>query len=82
MHRDTHNVNLDAELLAGLPGVAALTPSCELEAVAVDREDAHIHHALPVSWVIEDDQELLEEVFEHLDVIVVDAELVHRASLR
>jgi hypothetical protein len=50
--------------------------------VAVDREDAHIHHALPVSWVIEDDQELLEEVFEHLDVIVVDAELVHRASLR
>jgi hypothetical protein len=76
MHRDTLNANLNTELLAGLPGIAPLTPSYELESVAVIGEDAHIHHALPVPWVVEDDQELLGEVLEHLDVIVVDAKLV------
>jgi hypothetical protein len=76
MHRDALNVNLDTELLACFPGVAALTQSCELESVAVVGENAHIYHALLVPWVIKDDQELLGEVLEHLDVVVVDAELV------
>jgi hypothetical protein len=46
MHRDALNVNLDAEFLACLPGVAALTPSYGLESMAVVRENAHIYHAL------------------------------------
>jgi hypothetical protein len=76
VHWDALDADLDAELPAGVVGIAALAPDRELEAAAVVREDAHVHHTLPVSWVVEDDQELLGEVLEHLDVVVVDVKLV------
>jgi hypothetical protein len=76
VHRDALDADLDAILPVDVVGVAAFTPNRELKAAAVVGEDAHLHHALPVSRVVEDDQELLGEVLEDLDVVVVDVELV------
>jgi hypothetical protein len=76
VHWDALDADLDAELPTGVVGIAALAPDRELEAATVVREDAHVHHTLPISWVVEDDQELLGEVLEHLDVVMVDVELV------
>jgi hypothetical protein len=72
-------VDLDAELLVDVVGVAAFAPSHELEPTNVVGEDTHLHHALPVPWVVEDDQVLLGEVLEDLEVIVVDVELVEES---
>lgn len=76
VNRDALDVNLDAELPADIVGVATLALDRELVPTAVVGEDAHVHHVLPVSWFVEDDQELLGEVLKDLDVVVVDVELV------
>jgi hypothetical protein len=75
VHRDALDAYLDAELPADVVGVAALAPCYELETKAIVGEDALIHHALHVPWVVEDGQELLGEVLEHLNVVTVDVEL-------
>jgi hypothetical protein len=69
-------MDLDTILPGGLPSVAVLIPGRELEPTPIVREGADVDHALPVSGVAEDCQELLGEMLDHLDVIVVDAELI------
>jgi len=76
VHWNALDANLDAELLVDVVGVAVFTPGGEPEPAAVILEDAHIHHALPIPWVVEDDQVLLGEVLEHQELIIVDVELV------
>lgn len=76
VNRHTFNAYLDAVLPADVGGIAPLVLGGEVEDPAAVGEDSHVHHALPDCRVGEDDEVVLGEVLDHLEVVVMQVELV------